>query len=68
MDHYKHKYFIGLIENTVKPSFKFQDTEVSKVEWKSFDNCKKSIRNYNFEKLEIIESVNNILTEKNICI
>ena len=65
---YKHKYFVGLIENTVNPSFKYQDTEVSKVEWKSFDNCKKSIRNYNFEKLEIIESVNNILTEKNICI
>ena len=48
--------------------FKFQDTEVSKVEWKSLDDCKKSIRNYNLEKVEIIEKVDNILTENNICI
>ena len=38
---YKHKYFVGLIENNIKPMFKFQDTEVSKVEWKSLDDCKK---------------------------
>lgn len=65
---YKHKYFVGLIENNIKPMFKFQDTEVSKVEWKSLDDCKKSIRNYNLEKVEIIEKVDNILTENNICI
>ncbi len=65
---YKHKYFVGNIESSKLPFYKYQDTEVSKVEWKSFDNCKRSIRNYNLEKLEIIESVNNILTENNICI
>tara|TARA_Y100000816_G_C26039362_1_gene544293 strand:+ start:277 stop:1071 length:795 start_codon:yes stop_codon:yes gene_type:complete len=65
---YKHKYFVGNIENNKTPFYKYQDTEVSKVEWKSFDDCKKSIRNYNLEKLEIIQSVNDILFENNICI
>ena len=65
---YKHKYFVGNIENDKTPIYKYQDTEVSKVEWKSLDECKRCIRNYNLEKLEILESVNNILTENNICI
>ena len=65
---YKHKYFVGNIENDKTPNYKYQDTEVSKVQWKSLDECKICIRNYNLEKLEILESVNNILTENNICI
>lgn len=58
---YKHKYFLAYIDNNVKQSKSFQKTEVSKVDWKSFDDCMSSIRKYNLEKFDLLERVNNIL-------
>ena len=65
---YKHKYFVGLIDNNIEPEFDFQDTEVSMVEWKTFEECKNNIRDYNLEKIEILEKINTILCENNLCI
>ena len=65
---YKHKYYIGSIKDNDLNINNFQETEVSKVEWKTFQECKDSIRNYNLEKINLIEKVNAFLTENNLCI
>ena len=55
---YKHKYFLMYMryEDTLKMG-KFQTSEVSKVEWKSFDDCIKYFRPYNLEKIRILQNV-----------
>ncbi len=63
---YKHKYFIAKINNNIIPTEKFQESEVSKVEWKSLENCISSIRNYNIEKIDLIKQVNEILLRYNL--
>ena len=37
-------------------------TEVSKVEWKSFNKCLGIIRTYNLEKKRILSNINIVLT------
>mgnify|MGYP001169232731 FL=1 len=65
---YKHKYFIANIKNNIIAKNTHQLSEVSKVEWKSLNNCISSIRNYNLEKVELLKKINNILLENNLCI
>jgi 8-oxo-dGTP pyrophosphatase MutT (NUDIX family) len=60
---YKHKYFIAKMENFTEPINKFQQSEVSKVEWKSYDNTMESIRPYSLEKKDVISRVNKLLLE-----
>jgi 8-oxo-dGTP pyrophosphatase MutT (NUDIX family) len=59
----KHKYFLGVLEKTVGSFENYQTSEVSKLEWKSFENCIESIRPYNLEKRKLITSINKILKE-----
>jgi len=61
---YKHKYFVAYLkEDEIIPDLpKFQESEVSKIEWKSLDECLSSIRPYNLEKQRIIKQVNYVLT------
>ena len=42
---------------------KFEKTEVSKMEWKTYDNCIKSIRYYNTEKIQLITDIHNTLNK-----
>ena len=63
---YKHKYFLAFMEKTCDTNFNlnnFQKTEVSKLEWKTIDNCLESIRPYNLEKKELIQNINKVLQE-----
>uniref|UniRef100_A0A6C0EGL2 Nudix hydrolase domain-containing protein n=1 Tax=viral metagenome TaxID=1070528 RepID=A0A6C0EGL2_9ZZZZ len=79
---YKHKYFLGLIKNsdsigsnnsTIFDSYSdydltlYQQSEVSKLEWKTIEQCLESIRPYNLEKKTIITNVNKILQEFILC-
>ena len=63
---YKHKYFLAYIseknenENLLDD---FQKTEVSKLEWKTLDECLKSIRPYNLEKKKLINNIYKVLQE-----
>ena len=41
----------------------YQKTEVSKLEWKTIDECLESIRPYNLEKKQIITNINKVLEE-----
>lgn len=63
---YKHKYFLAFMEKYSDNDYNlnnFQKTEVSKLEWKTIDNCLESIRPYNLEKKELIENINKVLQE-----
>jgi len=59
---YKHKYYLTFMdyENTVKTS-DFEPTEVSKMEWKSFDDCIQCIRHYNLEKKRLLKNIDDTL-------
>jgi len=65
---YKHKYFLAILNNSPEKDNlnelnNFQVSEVSKLEWKTIDNCLESIRPYNLEKKEIIQNINKVLEE-----
>ena len=70
---YKHKYFLAYMseyKNQEKDDVvnlqNYQKSEVSKLEWKTFDECLKSIRPYNLEKISILTRVDNLLREYRI--
>ena len=60
---YKHKYYLGYMNNINDDVLNFQKTEVSKLEWKTIDECLKSIRPYNLEKKQLIININKVLQE-----
>ena len=60
---YKHKYFLGLADQSNIEENNYQKTEVSKLSWKTYQECLDSIRPYNLEKISILDKVNNILKE-----
>ena len=56
---YKHKYFLMHMDyNTSLENHQYQKTEVSKVEWKTFDQCLQCIRPYNLEKKKVLININ----------
>jgi 8-oxo-dGTP pyrophosphatase MutT (NUDIX family) len=59
---YKHKYYLAYMKyNNTLVIDKFQKSEVSKLEWKNFDDCIHAIRPYNLEKIRMLTNINNIL-------
>jgi ADP-ribose pyrophosphatase YjhB (NUDIX family) len=59
---YKYKYYLAFLDYETSLNTKsFDSTEVSKMEWKSFEDCIKSIRSYNLEKKRLITNINNTL-------
>jgi 8-oxo-dGTP pyrophosphatase MutT (NUDIX family) len=72
MKTYKHKYYVAHMPNPDKlPSESspvFQKTEVSKMAWMTYEECIEHIRPYNLEKINILNKLNNALTEyKRVC-
>jgi len=60
---YKHKYFLAYVHSDdVINMDNFERSEVSKMEWKTFENCINSIRSYNLEKKRLITNIHNTLT------
>lgn len=64
---YKHKYYLAHMNDNSDAPWNFQKTEVSKLEWKTLDDCVSSIRPYNLEKIRMIMNVNTILQEYQLC-
>ena len=64
---YKHKYFLAFMdtkeEDKIVSLHNYQQTEVSKIEWKSLEECLESIRPYNLEKKQLIININKVLKE-----
>jgi 8-oxo-dGTP pyrophosphatase MutT (NUDIX family) len=65
---YKHKYYIGItnINDISYENLSFQQSEVSKVEWKSYDDCLTCIRTYHLEKKQILKNVNETLIKNKL--
>jgi 8-oxo-dGTP pyrophosphatase MutT (NUDIX family) len=60
---YKHKYYLAYMDKTVDVLYNYQKSEVSKLEWKTIDECLESIRSYNLDKKTLIININKILQE-----
>jgi 8-oxo-dGTP pyrophosphatase MutT (NUDIX family) len=61
---YKHKYFLSFIHyDETMPMDKFEKSEVSKMEWNSYEECLIKIRPYNLEKKRLITNIHNTLTQ-----
>jgi 8-oxo-dGTP pyrophosphatase MutT (NUDIX family) len=60
---YKHKYFVASMKYNDDRLDNFQKSEVSKLEWKTVDECLESIRPYNLEKKTIVRNISNMLQE-----
>ena len=61
MKSYKHKYFLGYIDNSINTTNAFQETEVGDMKWLSLDESINKIRPYNLEKINILNKINNVL-------
>ena len=62
---YKHKYFLAYMKSSSSGENinNFQEAEVSKLEWKTLEQCLESIRPYNLEKKKLITNINKVLQE-----
>lgn len=61
---YKHKYFLAYMNNDGDTNLlNYQEAEVSKMDWKTIDECIESIRPYNLEKKQLILNINKLLEE-----
>jgi 8-oxo-dGTP pyrophosphatase MutT (NUDIX family) len=61
---YKHRYFLMYVDYAMSLEEEMADsdkTEISKIEWKSFNDCLSSIRPYNLEKKRVLSNVNIVL-------
>jgi 8-oxo-dGTP pyrophosphatase MutT (NUDIX family) len=55
---YKHKYYLMYMpyENS-NVCTKFEESEVSEIAWKTYDQCIACIRPYNLEKMKVIRNI-----------
>ena len=60
---YKHKYFLAVLKNNNTPCINFQKSEVSSMKWYTLDQAIKKIRPYNYERIKIINNIENILKD-----
>ena len=64
---YKHNYFLAFMNENINENEEYlnnyQLTEVSKLEWKTFDKCLEAIRPYNLEKKNLITNIYKVLEE-----
>jgi len=60
---YKHKYYLAYMKETDDNLQNYQKTEVSKLEWKTIDECLECIRPYNLEKKNLIKNINKVIQE-----
>ena len=56
---YKHKYYLMKMSKliNIESNKNYDKSEVSKMEWKTYEECLKCIRPYNLEKKRILENI-----------
>jgi 8-oxo-dGTP pyrophosphatase MutT (NUDIX family) len=65
---YKHKYYLMYIDYNQSLSLTtFENSEVSKISWKTYEECIACIRPYNLEKIRVITNVNECLLNCQLC-
>lgn len=66
---YKHKYFLMYMNNDdTNNIYNYQKSEVSKMDWFTYNDCMNQIRDYNLEKKNVLQKVNNVLKQLSLCI
>ena len=60
---YKHRYYIAQHIGSPDVVPQHQMSEVGKLEWKTYQECVRSIRHYNIEKLDVLHRVETLLNE-----
>ena len=64
---YKHKYFLTKIEvNDSLIDTTYQKSEIGDMKWFSYEECLEKIRDYNIEKIQILNSIHQLLKNYNI--
>lgn len=63
MKTYLQKYFLAKVKDEKIDLSNYQKSEVSKIEWKTYKNCIKSMRNYNLEKMSLLQHVNRVINK-----
>ena len=63
---YKQKYYLAFNSNNIDILDKYQRSEVSKIQWLSLDDCIKTIRDYNIEKINLIKSIDSSLEKYSV--
>jgi 8-oxo-dGTP pyrophosphatase MutT (NUDIX family) len=58
---YKNKYFLAFMNKNLKEPANYQKSEVSKIEWKSYEDCLNHIRPYNIEKIKLLKNIQEII-------
>ena len=59
---YKHRYFITYMDCQESSNMtNYEVSEVSKMEWKTYEECMQSIRKYNLEKQNMLTKIHNML-------
>ena len=59
---YKNKYYLlKMLDDTPKIVDHFDKNEVSKMEWKTYEECIECIRPYNLEKKQLLTNIYNVL-------
>jgi len=60
---YKHKYYLMFMKNIDIKQINFVDNnEVSKIDWKTYDECLTIIRPYNLEKKSVLKDIYDCLS------
>jgi 8-oxo-dGTP pyrophosphatase MutT (NUDIX family) len=68
---YKHRYFLAQMDydtnsdagNNNNSLTNFQQTEVSRLEWKTLDQCMQDIRPYHLEKKQLLKNIDAMLQQ-----
>ena len=61
---YKHKYYLAYIPYEHSNNLNnFQRSEIGNMKWMSINECMDKIRDYNFEKKDLVERVHHIITQ-----
>jgi len=61
MKSYKHKYYLGYISNSSLSLAEYQKSEVSKTQWKTLDEAIGCIRDYHYERKQILHDIDMLL-------
>lgn len=65
---YKNKYFLAYLPNNKDQIEIFHNNEISEIEWVNINDVSKKFREYNFEKIKIINEIKIILNNYNLYI
>jgi 8-oxo-dGTP pyrophosphatase MutT (NUDIX family) len=63
---YKHKYFLAYMHKIYTTDTAFQQCEVSKLQWLTYDECIQKIRSYNLEKKKVLTNIDNLLNNSRL--